>query len=101
MSFRVVESDLPPSLRAAGCRPLRQPRWLPLHPQADAKQVPATDPGGGWLRGLKATATVEASLRDDRRSTLIHVENVQTALATGCRPRQQPRLLPLATSDQR
>ena len=25
--------------RAARCRPLRQPRWLPLRPQADAKHV--------------------------------------------------------------
>src|SRR5207247_3030070 len=31
-------SELP--FRAARCRPLRQPRWLPLHPQADAKHVP-------------------------------------------------------------
>ena len=39
----IEHSEVP--FRTARCRPLRQPRWLPLQPQADAKHVrdrPAT-----------------------------------------------------------
>src|SRR5438034_148498 len=37
VSPSIPRSELP--FRAARCRPLRQPGWLPLQPEADAKQV--------------------------------------------------------------
>src|SRR5438034_2133281 len=55
--------------RAARCCPLRQPRWLPLQPQTDAKQVPfgkrGVDQGEGilWLVSSRVCPWFRFSVR--------------------------------------